>query len=140
MHHGIVCSFCIVRGYAFQEFRSARKCFQSTQNDLRNKMDLWSVTTEFFLQHIKAGQFRVSDILALANQLNVQLKPPRNSNADQLSFLVKDLFDELRQKRYAPLSMANAMTQMKPFEKVGIQLKDLLVTEMLQDQNKELFR
>ena len=103
-------------------------------------MDLWSVTTEFFFRHIKAGQLRVPDILSLASQLNVQLKPPRNSNADQLHFLVQDLFDDLKKHGLAPLSMANAMAQMKAFEKVGCQLKDMLVMEMVQDQTKEIFR
>ena len=105
-------------------------------------MDLWSVTTDFFLKQIKAGQFRITDILALANQLNVQLKPPRNSNADQVTFLVQDLLDELRQRRYPLLSMASTMTQMKqqPLEKLGLEFKDLLMTEMVQDQHKEISR
>ena len=105
-------------------------------------MDLWSVTTDFFFKQIKAGQFRITDILALANQLNVQLKPPRNSNADQVTFLVQDLLDELRQRRYPLLSMASTMTQMKqqPLEKLGLEFKDLLMTEMVQDQHKEISR
>ena len=106
-------------------------------------MDLWSVTTDFFLKQIKAGQFRITDILALANQLNVQLKPPRNSNADQIIFLVQDLLDDLKQRRYPPLSMASSMTKMKqhpPLEKLGLEFRDLLMMEMVQDQHKEISR
>ena len=106
-------------------------------------MDLWSVTTDFFLKQIKAGQFRITDIMALANQLNVQLKPPRNSNADQIIFLVQDLLDDLKQRRYPPLSMASSMTKMKqhpPLEKLGLEFRDLLMMEMVQDQHKEISR
>ena len=106
-------------------------------------MDLWSVTTDFFLKQIKAGQFRITDILALANQLNVQLKPPRNSNADQITFLVQDLLDELKQRRHPPLSMASIMIKMKqhpPLEKMGLEFRDLLMMEMVQDQHKEISR
>ena len=90
-----------------------------------------------------------SDILALANTVKIQLKPPRNANSGQVTFLLRDLLDDVK-KHHQVLDFVSKMCCVKPFEAIGNQLKDHLMNESIlcmngtlrtvHDQQKEIAR
>lgn len=116
-----------------------------------SKMDLWDSITDILLKNVNGGSnFKVTDILALASRMQIQLKPPRNSNSSQISFLLKDLLDELVRQGCTPLDFITRMTQVRPFEQLGHSIKDQLLSDsitrinsalvMMQEQNREIAR
>ena len=90
-----------------------------------------------------------ADILALANTVKIQLKPPRNANSGQVTFLLRDLLDDVK-KHNQVLDFVSKMCCVKPFEAIGNQLKDHLMNESIlcmngtlrtvHDQQKEIAR
>ena len=90
-----------------------------------------------------------ADILALANTVKIQLKPPRNANSGQVTFLLRDLLDDVK-KHHQVLDFVTKMCCVKPFEAIGNQLKDHLMNESIlcmngtlrtvHDQQKEIAR
>ena len=82
------------------------------------EMDLWDVTSNFLISNITGKSFRITDILALSNEVEVQLKPPRNANSGQVSFLLRDLLDMVRGK-LPVLEFATKMMKVKQFEALG---------------------
>ena len=98
-------------------------------------MDLWDVATNFLVVNVTGKNFKVPEILTLASALKLQLKPPRNANSAQVSFLVKDLIDGVK-KHYNVLDLAAAMCQVKPFEFLGSRLKDKLLNESIMCMNE----
>jgi hypothetical protein len=115
---------------------STFKSKNSEQHYIFN-MDLWDVVSNFLIQKVTPNaNFRISDLLALGNHLNVQLKPPRNANSGQITFMLRDLLDEVRnQQKYHAFELANDLANFKPFDKLGSQLKDLLLTETISCMN-----
>ena len=112
-------------------------------------MDLWDVTSNFLVSNVTSKNFRLNDVLALANHLKIQLKPPRNANSGQLTFILRDLLD-VAKAQYPVLDFVYRISQVKPFEATGIQLKDRLMSESIMcmngtlrtvyDQQKEITR
>ena len=98
-------------------------------------MDLWDVATNFLVVNVTGKHFKVTEILNLASSLKLQLKPPRNANSAQISFLVKDLIDGVK-NQYNVLDLASAMCQVKPFEYLGSRLKDKLINESILCMNE----
>ena len=94
-------------------------------------MDLWDVTTNFLVSNITGKNYRITDILALANTVKVQLKPPRNANSSQVTFLLRDLLDGVKNQSQV-LDFASKMCLVKQFEVLGNQLKaeDLISTSL----------
>jgi len=113
-------------------------------------MDLWETVTDFLIQNVTHSNFRVTDILTLANCLEIQLKPPRNSNSSQITFLIKDLLDESVKMGCSPLDFVKKMSQVRAFESLALVLKDQLLSDsisrinnallMMQEQNREISR
>ena len=112
-------------------------------------MDLWDVTSNFLVSNVTSKNFRLNDVLTLANHLKIQLKPPRNANSGQLTFILRDLLD-VAKAQYPVLDFVYRISQVKPFEATGIQLKDRLMSESIMcmngtlrtvyDQQKEITR
>jgi len=112
-------------------------------------MDLWDVATNFLVSNITGKNYRITDILALANTVKIQLKPPRNANSGQVTFLLRDLLDDVK-KHHQVLDFVSKMCCVKPFEAMGNQLKDHLMNESIlcmngtlrtvHDQQKEIAR
>ena len=112
-------------------------------------MDLWDVATNFLVSNITGKNYRITDILALANMVKIQLKPPRNANSGQVTFLLRDLLDVVK-NQHQVLEFVSKMCQIKPFEVIGNQLKDHLMNESIlcmngtlrtvHDQQKEIAR
>ena len=78
-----------------------------------------------------------ADILALANTVKIQLKPPRNANSGQVTFLLRDLLDDVK-KHHQVLDFVTKMCCVKPFEAIGNQLKDHLMNESILCMNGTL--
>ena len=107
----------------------------SRTQESQAEMDLWDVATNFLVVNVTGKHFKVTEILNLASSLKLQLKPPRNANSAQISFLVKDLIDGVK-NQYNVLDLASAMCQVKPFEYLGSRLKDKLINESILCMNE----
>ena len=100
-------------------------------------MDLWDTACNFLVSNITGKNFRIADVLSLANILNLQLKPPRNANSGQISFLMRDILDLSKQK-YPVLDFVSRLSHVKPFEALALQLKDHIINESILCMNGTL--
>ena len=80
-------------------------------------MDLWDMTHKFFTSNITSQNFRIDDVITLAQEIDIPIVAPRYATAGQVAYLVQDLL-EIAREQYEVLEFVTAVSHVKAFEVV----------------------